>query len=392
MIKVKGYKRADGSYGIRNKVIIMASVGCANETARRVAQNVDGLVFIQAGKGCGQVGDAVEITKRTMTGFALNPNVYGAIIIGLGCETIQPFPLQDRIMAATDKPVYAMSIQEEGGTIRTIDKATRIARKLLTDASKQPQVEFDISHLLLATNCGGSDATSGLAPNPALGAASDKLVAAGGSVMFGETTELIGTEHILARRAKDEHTRERLLTIIHGLEQQFADLGVDVRGANPSPGNQKGGLSTLEEKALGGISKGGTTTINEVLKYGEVPSEKGLLVMDTPGYDIESVTGMSAAGAQLCVFTTGRGTPIGNPIMPMLKITGNKITYQKMDDNIDLDLSGIVDGKMSIEEGGQMIFDKLIDICNGEQTKAESFGFNEVAIYRNNEVWCCNLD
>lgn len=391
MTMVKGYKRSNGTYGIRNKVIIMASVGCANETARRVADNVNGVVFIPAGKGCGQVGDSVEISKRTLTGFALSPNVYGVIIIGLGCETIQPFPLQDRIQEQTDKPVFALSIQDEGGTIRTIDKASRIARKLITDASKVKRVEFDIANLMLATNCGGSDATSGLAPNPALGVASDKLIGEGGTVILGETTELIGTEHILTRRARDEATRESLLQIIHGLEQQFADLGVDVRGANPSPGNQKGGLSTLEEKALGGISKGGTSTINQVLKYAEIPTEKGLVVMDTPGYDIESVTGMSAAGAQICVFTTGRGTPIGNPLMPLIKITGNKITYSKMDDNIDLDLSEIVDGKMSIEDGGKMILDKIIAVCNGEKTKAESFGFNEVAIYRNNEVWCCNL-
>lgn len=391
MVKIKGYKRSNGTYGIRNKVIIMASVGCANETARRVAENVDNVIFIPAGKGCGQVGDSVEITKRTMTGFALNPNVYGAIIVGLGCETIQPFPLLDRIKDMTDKPVYALSIQEEGGTIRAIDKASRIARKLVTEASKQKQVEFDLSELILATNCGGSDATSGLSPNPALGVASDKVVAEGGTVILGETTELIGTEHILTRRAKNEEVSSKLLQIIQGLEQQFSDLGVDVRGANPSPGNQKGGLSTLEEKALGGISKGGTTAINQVLKYAESPAEKGLVIMDTPGYDIESVTGMSAGGAQICVFTTGRGTPIGNPLMPMIKITGNKVTYGKMEDNIDLDLSGIVDGNMSLEEGGQIIFDKIIEVCNGEKTKAESFGFNEVAIYRNNEVWCCNL-
>lgn len=391
MVKIKGYKRSNGTFGIRNKVVIMASVGCANETARRVADNVDGLVFIRAGKGCGQVGDSVEITKRTMAGFALNPNVYGAIILGLGCETVQPFPLQDRIKSQTDKPIYALSIQKEGGTIRAIDKASRIARQLITEASKQKRVEFDISNLTLATNCGGSDATSGLAPNPALGNTSDRLVAEGGRVILGETTELIGTEHILTKRAKNEKVSSDLLQIIQGLEQQFSDLGVDVRGANPSPGNQKGGLSTLEEKALGGISKSGTTPINQVVKYGETPSEKGVVVMDTPGYDIESVTGMSAGGAQICVFTTGRGTPIGNPIMPMLKITGNKITYSNMEDNIDLDLSGIVDGNMSIEEGGKIIYDKIIQVCNGEKTKAESFGFNEVAIYRNNEVWCCNL-
>lgn len=391
MTKIKGYKRADGQYGIRNKIIIMSSVGCANETARRIAELVPGTVFIQAGKGCGQIGESVEITKRTMTGFALNPNVYGSIIVGLGCETIQPFPLRDRIKSQSDKPVYAFSIQEEGGTLKAIEKITKIAQELYEESLQVEQVEFDLSELVLATNCGGSDATSGLAANPALGSASDLIVNAGGTSLLGETTEMIGTEHILAKRTKNEEVRKDLLLIIEGLEQQFADLGVDIRGANPSPGNQKGGLTTLEEKSLGAITKGGNSTINQVVRYGEIPKEKGLIVMDTPGYDIESVTGMAAAGAQLCVFTTGRGTPIGNPILPMIKITGNKNTYQHMIDNIDLDMSPIIDGKMSIETGGQIILDEILEVCGGKQTKAEQYGFNEIAIYRNNEVWCCNL-
>jgi len=391
MTRIKAYRRPDGRFGIRNKVIVMASVGCANETARRIASQVTDTVFIEAGKGCGQVGDSVELAKRTMTGFALNPNVYGTIIVGLGCETIQPFPLAQRIEQSSDKPVVALSIQSEGGTNRTIEKGTRIARQMVAEMSKVHPERVDLSELTLATNCGGSDATSGLAPNPALGKASDQIIAQGGRVILGETTELIGTEHILARRAKDESVENDLMTIVHGLEKQFADLGIDVRGANPSPGNIKGGLSTLEEKALGGISKGGSSSINQILKYGELPAEKGLVIMDTPGYDIESVTGMAAGGAQICVFTTGRGTPIGNPIMPMIKITGNKMTYKNMEDNIDLDLSPIVEGKMSLEEGGQLILDTIVAVCNGQMTKAETYSFNEIAIYRNNEVWCCNL-
>ncbi|MHC5372873.1 UxaA family hydrolase [Enterococcus sp. LJL120] len=391
MKKLLGYKRSDGQYGIRNKVLVMSSVGCANETARRAAEMVPGTVFIPAGKGCGQIGDSVEITKRTMTGFALNPNVFGVIIVGLGCETIQPFSLQDRITSLTDKPVFAFSIQEEGGTIKTIEKVAKAAAELLEESTKLTKTEFPISELVLATNCGGSDATSGLAANPALGYTSDLIVEQGGTSILGETTELIGTEHILAKRTKNEDVKVDILKIIEGLENEFAESGIDIRGANPSPGNQKGGLSTLEEKSLGAITKGGTTVINQVVKYGEIPVEKGLVVMDTPGYDIESVTGMVAGGAQICVFTTGRGTPIGNPIIPMIKITGNKITFENMIDNIDLDMSPIVDGRMSVEEGGRIILDEIIDVCDGKETKAEAFGFNEIAIYRNNEVWCCNL-
>lgn len=255
------------------------------------------------------------------------------------------------------------------------------------DMSRMQKEEVDISNITLATNCGGSDATSGLSANPALGCCSDMLVKEGGCVMLGETTELIGTEHILAGRAKDEKVKNNILSIVKGLENEFIRLGIDVRGANPTPGNMKGGLSTLEEKALGGISKGGTSTINEVVPYAAAPKEKGLIIMDTPGYDIESVTGMAAGGAQICVFTTGRGTPIGNPLIPVIKITGNKQTYENMIDNMDLDISVVVSGEKSIRECGEMIFQELVDVCNGKHTKAESYGFGELSIYGNQEIW-----
>ena len=391
MRTLKGFKRSNGQYGVRNKVIVMSTVGCANETARRITLNVPGTVFIPAAKGCGQVGDSVEITMRTLTGVALNPNVYGIIIVGLGCETIQPFKLQKRISMQTDKPLWAYSIQNEGGTVKAINKISEKAKYLYEESLKEERVDFGIEHLTLATNCGGSDATSGLAANPALGYTSDFLVQSGGTSILGETTELIGTEHILCSRAANEQVKEDLLKIILGLEEQFKDLGVDIRGANQSPGNQRGGLTTLEEKSLGAIMKGGNSVIKQVVRYGEIPTEKGLIIMDTPGYDIESVTGMVGGGAQICVFTTGRGTPIGNPLVPMIKVTGNKLTYENMSDNIDLNLSPIVDAEITIEDGGKIILEEIIDVCNGKTTKAENFGFNEFAIYRNNEVWACNL-
>ena len=388
---IKAYKRTDGTFGIRNKVLIISTVGCANETAKRISEQVSDAVFIPNTKGCGQIGDSVNIMNRTLTGLVLNPNVYGVLIVGLGCETIQPYVLSEMITARTSKPVKVLTIQEEGGTIRAIQKGVAIAAIMVREMSGQERVDVDLSFITLATNCGGSDATSGLAANPALGYCSDKLVAAGGTVILGETTELIGTEHILARRAKNNEVKERIYKIIKGLEIDFAKMGIDTRGANPTPGNIKGGLSTLEEKALGGISKGGRTTINEVVRYGEKPQERGLVIMDTPGYDIESLTGMAAGGAQVCIFTTGRGTPIGNPIMPVLKITGNYETYVNMKDNIDIDTSVVLRGAMSLSECGERIFDVLISVCNGQVTKAEALGFGEISVYRNFEVWCNKL-
>lgn len=391
MKPIMGYKRSDGQYGIRNKILVIATVGCANETARRITEQVKGTVFIPAGKGCGQIGDAVEITKRTLTGFVLNPNVFGAVFVGLGCETIQPHEMAARVQQVSDKPVYSFSIQEEGGTTKMIATMVPLLEKLVVAADQLVREPIELSMLTLATNCGGSDATSGLSVNPALGVATELLVAAGGRSILGETTELIGTEHILIRRAKNQQVKRDIQTIIGGLEKQFERLQVDIRGANPSPGNQKGGLTTLEEKSLGAIMKAGHATINQVVKYGEIATEKGLIIMDTPGYDIESVTGMVAGGAQICVFTTGRGTPIGNPIVPMIKITGNLETYQRMTEHMDLELSAIITGDMSIEEGGERILSEMIAVANGKQTAAEKLGFQELAIYRNNEVWGCDL-
>ncbi len=387
-MKINAYKRPDGKYGIRNKVLILPTVGCSNETARLIAQQVNGTVSITNRKGCGQIGTGIEIMRRTLIGLAVNPNIYGTIIVGLGCETTQPYKLKEEIEKLSNKPIEVITIQEEGGTLKAIEKGVKLARKMVQDMSTVQREEVDLSNIILATNCGGSDATSGLSANPALGHCSDILVKEGATVLLGETTELIGTEHILASRAKDEKVKNSILNIVKGLENEFIKLGVDIRGANPSPGNMKGGLSTLEEKALGGISKGGSSSINEVVRYGEIPNSKGLVIMDTPGYDIESITGMAAGGAQLCVFTTGRGTPIGNPIMPVIKITGNKQTYEKMLDNMDLDISSVITGEKSINECGEIILQELIDVCNGKITKAESYGFGELAIYGNQEVWC----
>lgn len=387
-MKINAYKRPDGKYGIRNKILILPTVGCANETARLIAEQVKDAVSIVNPKGCGQIGKGIEIMRRTLIGLSLNPNIYGTILVGLGCETTKPYDLFEEIKKKSSKPIEVLTIQDEGGTLNTIQKGVKLARKMAEEMSMVKREETDLSNIILATNCGGSDATSGLSANPSLGYCSDILIKEGGTVFLGETTELIGTEHILAKRAKNEKVKNDILKIVKDLEKEFIRLGIDVRGANPTPGNIKGGLSTLEEKALGGISKGGTSSVNEVVRYGEAPKEKGLVIMDTPGYDIESVTGMVSGGAQICIFTTGRGTPIGNAIIPVIKITGNKQTYEKMIDNMDLDISDVVYGRQSIKECGEMILKELIDVCNGKYTKAESYGFADLCIYRNQEIWC----
>ncbi|WP_242835042.1 UxaA family hydrolase [Clostridium sartagoforme] len=393
MMKIKGYVRPDGKIGIRNKVLILSTVGCANGTVERIAAQVEGAVAIPNVKGCGQIGKGIEIMRRSLINLASNPNVYGTILVGLGCETTKPYELAEEIRKNSPKPLEVITIQDQGGTLKAIEAGVKLARNMAEEMSKVEREYVDLSNIVLATNCGGSDATSGLAANPTLGKCSDRLIENGGTVILGETTELIGTEHILGRRAKNEKVKDDIYKIIKDLENQFIETGIDVRGANPTPGNMKGGLSTLEEKALGGISKGGSTSINEVVEYASIPKEKGFVIMDTPGYDIESVSGMVAGGAQVCVFTSGRGTPIGNALIPVIKITGNKVTFANMEDNIDMDTSGVIEGTKKLDELGKELFEMLVDVCNGKKTKAELYGFDDFAIYHNQEIWCnCELN
>lgn len=389
---IKGYLRPDGKMGIRNHVLILSTVGCANNVAKRIGNQVAGTVALPNVKGCGQIGKGIEIMHRCLVNVALNPNVYGTLIVGLGCETTKPYELAEEIRGLSPKPVEVITIQDCGGTLRAIEEGSRIARKMVAEASLVERTPMDLSQLVMGTNCGGSDATSGLAANPVIGAAADKVAAGGGTIMLGETTELIGTEHILVSRAKYDVVRENILAIVGDLENQFIENGIDVRGANPTPGNMKGGLSTLEEKALGGISKGGSGPINEVVTYGQIPSENGLVIMDTPGYDIESVSGMACGGAQVLCFSSGRGNPIGNPLIPVIKVTGNKVTYQAMSDNIDLDTSGVIEGTTTIDALGDELFGMLEDVCNGTPSKAEALGFDDWAVFHNQEIWCtCEL-
>lgn len=388
---MRGYRRPDGRIGVRNHVLVLSTCGCANVVARRIAAAVPGSVAVPCAKGCGQVGSGIEIMRRCLLNLTLNPNVFATLLVGLGCETTKPYELADRIREMNDKPLEVLTIQDCGGSERAVARGIEAVRDLAARAAAVERCEMTLADLVLGTNCGGSDATSGLAANPVVGAVSDAVVAGGGTVMLGETTELIGTEDILAARGGTPEVSEDVYRIVHGLETSFAEAGVDVRGANPSPGNMAGGLSTLEEKALGGISKGGSSPIVEVVPYGAIPTRSGLIVMDTPGYDIESVSGMTAGGAQVLIFTTGRGTPIGNPLIPVIKVTGNAETFERMSDNMDFDASGVIEGAQTIDELGARLLGLLERVCDGEQPAAERLGFDDFAIYHNQEVWCTCL-
>lgn len=383
-MKFWGYRRPDGRVGTRNHVLILATVGCAAETARMAAEGLYGAVSFINQNGCGESSRNLRRTRDVLLGLAAHPNVYGVVAIGLGCEINRMDDFLAELKARTSKPVEALLIQEEGGTIDTVAKAKKIARRMIIEASMCRREECDLSELILGVECGGSDATSGLVSNPVMGLVSDRVVAAGGTSMFSETVEMIGAEHILARRAATPEVGQKILDYVRHREQEQIDAGEDVRKTQPSPGNKDGGITTLEEKSLGCIYKGGSTPIVDMIDCAHAPEKKGLVLMDTPCYDMLSVTAKAAGGCQLIVFTTGRGNAIGNPVVPVMKVTANGETFRRMNDNIDLDMSGVLTENVSLDEMADRTLRQIADTLSGRLTSAEvlGLGYSETIISR----------
>lgn len=383
MEEIIGYQRTDGKVGIRNHLLIIPSVICATHVASQIASNVPGAVSIYNQYGCGQIGRDLEQTFRTLVGLGQNPNVGAVLVVGLGCEALRPEKLAEKI-AISGKPVEMVLIQESGGTTSTISKGIEIAKMLLEKIKDIKQQSFPVSEIILGLECGGSDTTSGLGSNPAVGYASDLIIQKGGSVILTETTEMIGAEHILAKRSVNSDIADKLVNMITAFEKNIINEGCDIRGTQPCPGNMAGGITTIEEKSLGCVYKAGTSTINDVISYSEPLNVKGLTVMDAPGHDVQSMIGMLASGAQIVAFTTGRGTPAGTPIAPVIKVTANKDTYDKVYENIDVYVGEMIYGNSTLEEEGQRVYEKIIQACNGELTSSERLGHKEFGIWRIN--------
>lgn len=381
-MKLTGYKRANGTVGIRNHVLILSTIVCANHVAAGIEKQVPGAVSVTHQHGCAQIGADYEQTFRTLVGFAAHPNVYGTVVVGLGCEELEAEKIAEAARKTGQENVAVVIIQKEGGTLKSIAKGASYAREFVSKASLVAREEINIEDIILATECGGSDACSGISANPSLGYCSDKIVELGGTSILAETTELIGAEHLLAERAANESVRKRVFEVIDRMEQNVLAMGVDLRGAQPSPGNMEGGITTIEEKSLGCIHKGGETTLQEVIDYAYKPTKKGLVWMDTPGHDIEQLVGMVAGGAQIVIFTTGRGTPTGSPIAPVIKVATNTYTYENMIDNMDINAGTIVTGDETIPVVGERLFQEMCDVINGKLTKAEILGHHEFGINR----------
>ncbi len=380
-----GYRRADGRVGVRNHVLVVPTVICSAVVSERIAAAIDGVgTALPHLAGCGQLGPDMQVTHDTLAAYCRHPNVGAVLVVALGCEQVVAQRLLDEARRH-DKPAAVVAIQTEGGTVRATETGIAIAREMAATLSSARREACDLASLILCVKCGGSDYTSGLASNPAVGRVADRLVDAGGSVVLGEVAEIMGAEHLLAARAASPAAAAQLVRIVSRVEAEAMALGLDIRGTQPSPGNIRGGLTTIEEKSLGATHKAGERTrLEDVVGYSAPITSHGLTVMDTPGLDVESVTGMVGGGAQVVMFTTGLGTPTGNPIAPVIKITGNPHTAQTMADNTDLDVSGIITDGEPLDGAADRLFASLVDVCSGQLTAAERLGHREFAIHRRN--------
>jgi altronate dehydratase large subunit len=373
-----GYARPDKSVGVRNHLLVLAPIDCSFEPAKKIAAQVDGAVAVTQYNGCGS--DPVIVNN--LVGTALNPNVAAVLVLGLGCESLTVDTVADGVRPS-GKPAETLIIQQEGGTLKTQEKALRILQRWAQEVAEYKPEPFPMSKLTLAVECGGSDATSGLAANPAVGVACDKLIDEGGTVIFSEPQEMIGTQHVLARRAVNKQVAADVYRMIDQDEERLKAIGVDSRWM--SAGNIDGGLTTIEEKSLGAIRKGGTRPIQGVLQNNwdrfDRPNRPGLWLQDGTGWDVPSVTHMVAAGAQVVCFTSGQGSTTGHAIAPVIKITGNPVTYQQMEDNMDINAGTILDGSESLNSVGQRIYQTIVDTANGKKTKAEALGFRDYIVF-----------
>ncbi|MCZ2856924.1 UxaA family hydrolase [Blastococcus sp. VKM Ac-2987] len=385
----EGYVRSDGRVGTRNYLGILTSVNCSATAARQIAErfrysglleqfpNIDGVVPLAHGTGCG-IGDpeTLAVLRRTMAGYLMHPNFGGFLVLGLGCEHNQIAELTRNVPVRPDLPIVATTIQELGGTRRTVEAGVATLTSMLPEVDKARRSTVPASELVLGTNCGGSDAYSGITANPAVGSAVDRLVRNGGTGVVAETPEVYGAEHLLTRRAVAPAVAEKLLARIGWWEEYLAKSGGTLDN-NPTPGNKAGGLTTILEKSLGTISKGGTTPLADVVDYAEQVTSKGFVFMDTPGYDPVSVTGIVAGGAQVMVFTTGRGSAFGCKPVPSIKVATNSELYRRMTDDMDVNAGAIVDGDRSLDEVGQEIFDLVLETASGRATKSEDLGYGD---------------
>ena len=380
-MNIKMYQRQNGSYGVRNRIAVIPTVACVNHVVQRIAAAIDKADAYIHPYGCDQLGYDKDLSYKCLERMGTHPNNGSVLVVGLGCEEILPHELY-RSIKAQQSDTALIVMQELGGTEKCIQQGIEICRKFEKKLGAQERVLTDISNLTIGVECGGSDFTSGIASNPSVGVFTEKVTKLGCRVVFGETAELMGSEDIIKELCEDEAIYDFIINKIKHVEDTAISMKVDLRGTQPSPGNIDGGLSTIEEKSLGGICKIGKAKIVDALAFGDTAVKKGVSFVDTPGNDLACSLGLCAAGAQIIIFTTGRGTPMGFAAAPVIKVTGNSKIFQLMRENFDIDLSGIVEGNTSIVEGGGIIFNKVCEVVDGELSAAERLGHREFSLYR----------
>jgi altronate hydrolase len=387
-----GIVRDDGRVATRNYVAIISSVNCSATVSRAIADqfrsdirpealadypNIDGVIALTHGTGCGMdMGESMDVLRRTMAGYARHPNIAATIFIGLGCEANQITSLLGAEGLKESDRLARYNMQDVGGTAKAIERGVAIVREMLPAANRVVRTPVPASHLMLGLQCGGSDGYSGITANPALGNAVDRLVSHGGTAILSETPEIYGAEHLLTRRAVSREVGEKLIERIKWWEDYTARNHGEMNN-NPSPGNKAGGLTTILEKSLGAVAKGGTTNLVDVFEYAQPVTAKGFVYMDTPGYDPVSATGQVAGGANMILFTTGRGSAYGCAPSPSLKLSTNTELWQRQQEDIDLNCGEIADGEATIEEIGERLFKLIVATASGEKTKSERFGYGQ---------------
>jgi len=397
-----GFRRPDGRVGTRNYVLIVPTSMCASHEALQISiiaeftffdrqkyPNVDGVVAIPHNKGCGcQDGSTIDVMLRTLSNYADHPNIGGVILIDLGCEKTNLSQVEKYLLKrekSFDKPVAKIGIQEVGGTQAAIQRGLEEVQKMLPQVNQTARERCSASELVLGVKCGGSDGFSGISANPSLGRAADLLVRSGGTVLITEVPEFCGAEHLLACRAKDVETGRAVYRMVDWYKDYASKFGA-VLNNNPSPGNVMGGLLNITIKSLGAIAKAGSTRVEGVVEYAETPRNRGLNLMQGPGYDQESTPGLVAAGATVVVFTTGRGTTIGNAIAPVIKLASNTPVFERMSNDLDLSAGGVIDGTETIDEVGQRVFDHIVAVADGVQAKAEEHKHREFQFWAEQTV------
>lgn len=388
-----GFKRPDGRVATRNYIGILSSVNCSATAARAIADhfsrqihpqaladfpNVDGVVALTHGTGCGMDTDGLgmRILERTLAGYATHANFAGVLVVGLGCEANQINAWLAHSSLREGETLRSFNIQDAGGTRKTVERGIALVKEMLPAANRARREPCSASHITIGLQCGGSDGYSGISANPALGAAVDLLVAHGGTAILSETPEIYGAEHLLTRRAVDRAVGEKLLQRIQWWEH-YTRINEGEMNNNPSPGNKAGGLTTILEKSLGAVAKGGTTNLQAVFEYAEPVTRHGFVYMDTPGYDPVSATGQVAGGANLICFTTGRGSAYGCAPAPSLKLATNSALWQRQEEDMDINCGEIIDGSASIQQMGERIFDLVLATASGTATKSERHGYGQ---------------